>query len=320
MKRDQIEESGIKIILDTDVGSDCDDMLALACLLRAERDHRAQILAVTHCLRTEYGPPAISASLRYFGRDNIPVGAMEGGAMLSDYYAKRLLERFGNASDMHPYPNSVSVLREALAASDGGVTLIAIGQFTNIAALIRSSADSVSDLSGVELIRQKCARIVVMGGRFAADKSGVRTPEWNIKWDIDAAKCVFDTAPVPIIALPSETGTPILSGKRLMEKFGDKNPVTHAYFSFLKEEQQRPSWDPMTVIYALGLTEDLLVEGPKGRISLDDAGVTCFDPCEDGLHSVLTIREDKGLPEDVALAAGEFIDSYAEGLLDRFCI
>lgn len=319
MENEKCGKAALKIILDTDAGSDCDDMLALACLLRAHSEGDAELIALTHCLRTEYGAPALKATARYFGIESIPIGVMDGGAELSDYYVEKLWRRFGNAGDICEYPSAAEVMRRALAGSSGGVTVVAIGQLTNVAALLKSEADGISSLSGVDLVSEKCSRIVLMGGGFLPDDSGKNIPEWNIKWDIEAAKCVFDTARVPIVVLPFETGVSIPSGKRLMEKYGDANPITHAFFSSLKEEKQRPSWDPCTVLYALGLTDDLLAESADGVIGVDELGATYFEPSPNGLHRVLSVKSHPDKTEsEIALAIGEFIDCYAEVLIDKF--
>jgi inosine-uridine nucleoside N-ribohydrolase len=159
-----------------------------------------------------------------------------------------------------------------------------------------------------------------MGGGFVADENGANIPEWNIKWDIDSAKRLFDIARVPVFALPFETGMSIPSGKRLMERFGDKNPVTHAFFTFLKKIDQRPSWDPMAVLFALDLTEDMLDVKSAGKIIVDERGATYFEPCCNGNHYVLTVKAREGMRrEEVEALAGEFIDNYAEALIEDFC-
>ena len=125
----------VNIILDTDIGADCDDMLALGEILEAEREGVAELIAVTHCLKTPHGVAAVRSALRFFGRGDVSVGAIEGGADIKDTYAEALADRFASNSDRREAPSAVSVLRRALSECDGKAVICAIGQLTNIAAL-----------------------------------------------------------------------------------------------------------------------------------------------------------------------------------------
>ena len=76
----------MELIFDTDAGSDCDDMMALAYLIYAQRKGYVKLKAITHCQSTPYGVPAIRAFFRYFGEQCPPVGRMVGGVELKDRY------------------------------------------------------------------------------------------------------------------------------------------------------------------------------------------------------------------------------------------
>ncbi|EOD20735.1 hypothetical protein EMIHUDRAFT_229346 [Emiliania huxleyi CCMP1516] len=67
-----------RIIIDTDMSIDVDDVGAL-CLAHALQDrNKAEILAVTHNTGLEQGVGAVSVINHYFGRDDIPIGAYRG--------------------------------------------------------------------------------------------------------------------------------------------------------------------------------------------------------------------------------------------------
>ena len=52
--------------------------------------------------------------------------------------------------------DALTVLRESLAqAEDDSVVIVSLGFLHNIAQLLRSSPDNISDLSGSELVRKK---------------------------------------------------------------------------------------------------------------------------------------------------------------------
>ena len=65
-----------KIILDTDLCGDCDDVGALAILLNLDRLGYAKTLAVTYCLGNPWGSDFIQHTLDWFGRNDIPYGKL----------------------------------------------------------------------------------------------------------------------------------------------------------------------------------------------------------------------------------------------------
>ena len=67
-------QSPARIILDTDMDSDCDDAGALA-LLHVLADHgEAKILAVAASSLYRWSVPCIEAINRYYGRPDLPIG------------------------------------------------------------------------------------------------------------------------------------------------------------------------------------------------------------------------------------------------------
>ena len=284
------------MIFDTDAGSDCDDMMALAYLIYARRNLSANLLAVTHCLNGNYGIPAIRAFFRHYGEPIPAVGKVENGVTLPDRYCYAVSDKFGIPEDLHaPVPDAVSTIRKALAESDGKCVICAVGHFTNLAKLIKSEADGISPLNGVELLREKCEKIVVMAAKFRANECGVLDADWNIRMDVPSAKVMFSESPVPIVILPSETGKYMMTGRTLAEKYGDTDPLAVSFTEFLTNckidpSEGRHSWDPAAAIYAIEGCKEFLNESERGNITLTDEGVTYFTPDENGNITVLTNR------------------------------
>ena len=70
----------------------------------------------------------------------------------------------------------VPVLRNALAAAqDGSVVISSVGFLTNLANLLTSPPDEISDLNGQDLVRQKVRLVAVMGGYYPEGKNGIST-------------------------------------------------------------------------------------------------------------------------------------------------
>jgi purine nucleosidase len=178
----------IPILLDTDIGSDIDDALALAYLLRQPR---CELLGVT----TVTGQPEKRALLadavcRAAGRADVPIHVGLGSPLLrparqpeatqaAALNDRRCPREFENT------PTAVAFLRDHIRARPGEITLLTIGPLTNIAVLF------ALDPSIPRLLKQ----LVLMGGWFF-DRPA---PEWNIVNDPEAAAIVF-AAPTPKLA------------------------------------------------------------------------------------------------------------------------
>lgn len=288
--------SNLDFILDTDVGGDCDDMMALAYLVYAQRNLNVRIKAVTECNGCDGGPDLIRTFFEHIGEPVPPIGGPVGKALSADNYCTAVLNRFGG--ERLTYPDAVTVLRRALADSENAV-LCAIGPFNNVAALLESKGDDISPLDGASLVREKCAKVVVMAGGFVKDEDGRNRPEWNALVDAPATQAMVRLCPVPLVFLPFETGLDMLTGKPLMDKYGDSTPLTLSFYltGDTKDRGGRHSWDPAALVYAIEGCREFFVESPRGTVTVDDEGRTVMTDDPDGLHSYLTIRPHDGLTE-----------------------
>ncbi len=182
------------VILDTDIGSDVDDALALAFLLGSPE---VDLLAVT----TVYGNTALRARLaqrllRLAGRhEEVPVlpGA---GTPLSGrevWWAGHEGSSFADLEEeVLTDEDGVEHLVRAVADRPGQVDVLAVGPLTNIAlALERDPA-----------FAQNVRSLHVMGGDFGASA----VAEHNIVCDVDAAARVFASRmPITVTGLDVTT-------------------------------------------------------------------------------------------------------------------
>ena len=169
----------MKVILDTDIGSDIDDALALAYLLCQPR---CELVGITTCtgqslLRVQMA----SAICRNVGRDDIPIHSGCTEAMLVDIRQKTAPQAaaLGDWSSRRDFaPNTaVEFLRKTIRANPGEITLLTIGPLTNIAALLAIDPEIFSQLK----------QIVLMCGRFFTRMQG----EWNAINDPHATAMVY---------------------------------------------------------------------------------------------------------------------------------
>ena len=244
----------IKVLLDTDIGGDCDDAGALMLLYKLCDKGYAETLAVTHCGSDIAGAVTVSAINEYFGRNNLPVGRYTKNKFLEDdccrIFTPCIMDEYLKVKDVPSYDDAVRTMRRTLS-ENRNVTLISIGVLNNYAELLNSKADDISPLSGVELVRQSADSLYVMGGNF----EDFTMAEYNIKCDVDSAVTVAEKCPVPIVYCGFELGESVRTGLCL-KSVADNNPVKKIYSIYTKqiyneETFLRESWDLITVYCAV---------------------------------------------------------------------
>ncbi|HQD40778.1 MAG TPA: nucleoside hydrolase [Bacillota bacterium] len=172
-----------KIILDTDIGDDIDDALALSLILASPE---LELLGVT----TVFGNVDLRAKLACyllsaFKREEIPVftGAdlplIEPRKIGLDFHQARI---FPDSYQPEYRDGAVGFICEKARELPGQIELVAVGPLTNVALALRSDPSLKKNLKGITL----------MGGQIK--KPGA---EWNIICDPEAAQIVF-TSGVPI--------------------------------------------------------------------------------------------------------------------------
>ena len=180
----------VPLLLDTDIGSDIDDAVCLAYLLRQPR---CELLGVT----TVSGKPRERAALAdavclAAGRKDVPVHAgLDKGILLDvvqpECPQSAVLPKFPHRApeEFKPY-TAVEFLREQIHKRPGEVTLLAIGPLTNLGALFTVDPE----------IPKLLKRLVLMCGVFTNRLAGVGPREWNALCDPLAAALTY-RAPAP---------------------------------------------------------------------------------------------------------------------------
>jgi len=303
------------VILDTDIGPDCDDAGAIAILNKLCDFGEAKIMAIGNCTVHQEGACCIDAINWYYGRQGIPVGTLKStegpGKGDENYlkYNKFIADNFEHSFKHTLIPDVVTVYREALAkAEDNSVILITIGMFTNIKNLMLSKPDMYSPLGGAELVNQKIKKLVSMAGNFRSGHSDFFS-EFNIKTDIEAARYVVENFKKEFAFCPYEMGYPTITGGRLIAT-GDmkRNPVAKAYQIYCGSGG-RNSWDLVTVYYAVRGTHGLFKESKNGRIVIDEEGFSYFKDDPKGNHKIIA---NKVPPMEIAQILEDIINLTPE--------
>jgi purine nucleosidase len=275
-----------KIILDTDIGTDVDDALALAVLLGSKEvdligittvygDARLRSTIAMHLcsLLNRKIPTFIGESKPLSGRE-IWMSGSEG-------------KNFKDLDSFTPETTSaVDFLVETVLAQPQSIDVIAIGPLTNIARAIQNNLH----------FAEKVKRIWIMGGNFTQSKV-----EHNFKCDIDAAKAVLESRiPISILDLPSSQKTII----RMEEIEQIRNaPVFGAllYSEIMSWiEPRNQDWTiPHDPIAALSLlVPEFFESSAAGQVKIDSEGMSFWNESPSGnvvllnpIHPELAVKK-----------------------------
>lgn len=166
----------MRLFIDTDIGDDIDDALAIAMAAGAKAD----IVGVTTVYRDAATRAAIAKKLLALaGYDDIPVVSGASEPIRAAYYIGKL--NYG--ADETPVKTggaeaAAKFIADSAEKYGGDLTILSIGAETNVANAILRYPDKM----------RKAGRIVVMGGCFYCQHN-----EWNIVCDPGAARIVMES-------------------------------------------------------------------------------------------------------------------------------
>ena len=221
----------VKIIFDTDIGGDADDLGALVMLHNFMQRGECELLAVM-CWSTEkYSVPAIDAVNRFYNHPDIPIGVRKEGVHVNHWnYGKSIADKFDYELTYESAHETTDLYRKILSQSvDSSIVLVTVGPLKNLQNLINSSQDKWSPLTGKELLHKKVKEISMMGGKFPAGEN-----EWNFNGDMPGVtKYVLENIEIPITFSGFEVGVAIKTGK-VFNKL-DKNTPLYIGFNYFSE-------------------------------------------------------------------------------------
>jgi inosine-uridine nucleoside N-ribohydrolase len=173
----------VPVVLDTDIGDDIDDALALSLALQSPE---LKVLAVSTVLQHgDERAALVWKILELYGRTDIPVGVgaeqtLMGKPRTGDVVQAKALPAGFHAGGERV--NGIELLLDTIRKSPEKVTVLAYGPLTNIALLLRADAS----------IRGNIERIVLMNGVFF--RPGL---EYNTMMDAEASAIVYSSG-IPI--------------------------------------------------------------------------------------------------------------------------
>lgn len=286
----------VPLIFDTDLGNDCDDVLAMGMVHSLQSRGECELLAVTITKDNELAAPFADVVNTFYGRGDIPIGVCRSG-VTSDPGKYNVLAK---QSEDYPHdlksgkdaPDAVTVLRRALASQDDGSVVIAqVGFSTNLANLLGSEPDDISPLSGLELVSKKARLLSIMAGAFTRDHK-----EYNITNDIPSAKTLCQDWPTPIVWSGFEIGENLAyPHESILQDYNyvSNHPLAEAYILYNPPPHDRPTWDLTSVLYAVRPDRGYFDVSPRGRVSVADDGQTTFVDDADGRDRYLIVRDEQ---------------------------
>jgi hypothetical protein len=273
----------VKIIFDTDMGSDCDDVGALSLLHSYADRGMAEIIGCVYSSgKVPYGAGIVEAINIFHGRPDIPVGAVHD-TIVGDPVDKMSAEKL--AKDTAAFKNRIVHNKDAveqtrlnrqllLGQADKSVVYVTVGHTKGLYDLLLSGPDAISNLNGHELIGKKVKRWVALGALGANNNQRQYRKDWNFFFNGTApyTKYLVDNFPGEIHFV--DAGRNVMTGKSLINTHAG-NIVRTAYRDWLWNvemkslEDQRPSWDLATVYYAVEGEGEFLRNTGNGWLEFD---------------------------------------------------
>jgi len=323
----------VKVIFDTDMIEDFDDVGALACLHALADAGECEILATVSSTHGNASVGVIEVINRYYGRADLPVGAPKGMGIMGAFAGAKekvdpaapLGERKGGDGGHYKYrklladyqgwyryadsddaPDANDVYRRVLAAQpDNSVVICTVGFLTNMRRLLETKPDAVSPLNGRELVAKKVKKWVAMACRYPDGK------EYNSQWDPESSRIALDLWPTTVVFSDWSYGFDIFAGRAIAEApAAGRNPVRDVFAGNIPSRDEvaadpakwlrrcfgmggRSSWDETAVLAAVR-GEDSYFNVNRGRYRMVGRdGADEWAPDENGPHVRITEKMPK---------------------------
>ena len=227
----------VKIIFDTDMESDVDDVGALAMLHGLSEQDQCEILATISSSLNPWAAPTIDVINTFFGHPDIPIGNVKTfGVYRNSKYSRSIVDKYPQDIGLgENAPDAVDIYRKILSEQpDSSIIIVSVGYVTNLYNLLKSGPDDYSPLPGPALVQKKVKHYVCMGGRYPLQQD---PGKWgNFKPDPRAIQYVAQFWPTDIIfTAGGDFADAIPTGKILFEhKRSTQNPVSNADEIFLE--------------------------------------------------------------------------------------
>jgi purine nucleosidase len=271
-----------KVLLDTDIGSDIDDAVALAYLVMQPE---INLLGITTATGESVKRAALARQItRQVGLDIPVIPGIEPPRVIAQrqLVAQQAVElplatRQTLPRDHNPEA-AIDFMANAIQSNPGEITLLAVGPFTNVARLLEREPG----------ISKLLHEIVIMGGKYSDYPTPWGPTEWNAIVDPHATSMLFQLAECPIRALGLDiTWRLFMTPEKVRSEF-KAHPLLQTVLAWsevwFKERDLLHFHDPLAA--ACIVSPDLCTYS-RGNVQVDlssskTAGITTFTPDPNG--------------------------------------
>lgn len=275
----------VKLIFDTDMGNDCDDAMAMAVIHALQNRGACELLAVTLTNPDPLAGRLVDAINTFYGRPDIPIGINPASPVVHK------VSRYLKAAENYPHDfdparaaSAVAVLRRTLAAAaDGEVVVVQVGFFNNLAALLDSPPDEFSPLPGRELVKRKVRELSLMAGQFYPMQGSNYYFEFNVRYDIPAARKVAAEWPTPTVWSGVEIGDAVTFPAMVVDRdfaYAGKHPIYETYQLYRPTPHERPCFDLTSVLQAVWPERNYFELSVPGTVEVLPDSFTKFVPAK----------------------------------------
>ena len=290
----------VRLVFDTDVGNDVDDVLALGVIHALQSRGVCRLLAVTITKDNPLAAEFVDAVNTFYGRGDIPIGIVHDGVTKEEGKFLKLARVSDGNQLRYPHdvrgdttPDAARLLREILHAQpDQSVVIAQVGFSTNLARLLKTTPDEVCDLSGRDLVQRKVRLLSIMAGDFRENIGRDRFLEYNIKMDIPSGKYLVAHWPTPIVFSGFEIGIAVpYPAVSIEQDYGyvEHHPLAEAYRLYNPPPHNRPTWDLTSVLYAVFPDRGYFDLSPPGTVRVEEDAFSRLDAAGNGKHRHLKL-------------------------------
>lgn len=280
--KQHLHQAPIKVFLDTDIGSDIDDAVALAYLLRQSR---CELLGITTVTGQATERARLASTLCHAAGVNIPIVAGHETPLrikqrqVTAPQAEKLAATDGSEfKQPSAQRDAIEFMRDTIRQNPGEVVLLAVGPLTNLAHLFQLDPE----LPGL------LKRLVIMAGKYSDYPTPWGPTEWNAIVDPHATDIVFRAAAEKITAFGLDiTWQVSMTPQEVQTRFAT-DPLLKIVRTWsdvwFRERELLHFHDPLAAaaIFAPGICEyhrgDVNIE--LGTV--ETAGITHFKPRNNG--------------------------------------
>ena len=275
----------VKVLLDTDIGSDIDDAVALSYLLVQKR---CQLLGITTVSGKSTQRAMLASALSHAAAKEIPIYPGAENPLIiqqtqPDAPQSKKLSMWPHKKNFEQ-GKAIAFMRKTIRDNPGEVTLLAVGPFTNIALLFMVDPE----------IPKLLKELVIMGGKYSDYPTPWGPTEWNAIVDPHATDIVLRQPDLKIRAFGLDiTWRVSMTPKEVAHKFEQNTllRIVHDWSKVWFEERELLHFhDPLA---AVAIFNPEVCQYTKGnvQVELDDEkllGVTHFEPSKNGHIRVAT--------------------------------